>query len=46
MRAKRCMQGFGGETLNERSHRGDAGGDGRIILRWIFMKWDVVLKLD
>jgi hypothetical protein len=23
-------------------HWGDQGADGRIILRWIFRKWDVV----
>jgi hypothetical protein len=26
--------------LNERDHWGDPGVDGRIILRWIFRKWD------
>ena len=25
----------------ERDHLGDQGVDGRIILRWIFRKWDV-----
>jgi hypothetical protein len=25
-----------------RDHFEDPGGDGRIILRWIFRKWDVV----
>jgi hypothetical protein len=25
----------------ERDHWGDPGVDGRIILRWIFRKWDV-----
>ena len=25
----------------ERDHFGDPGVDGRIILRWIFRKWDV-----
>jgi hypothetical protein len=24
-----------------KKHLGDSGVDGRIILRWIFMKWDV-----
>jgi len=24
----------------ERDHLGDSGVDGRIILRWIFRKWD------
>jgi hypothetical protein len=27
--------------VNERDHLGDPGIDGRIILRWIFRKWDV-----
>jgi len=27
--------------LRERDHLGDPGVDGRIILRWIFSKWDV-----
>jgi hypothetical protein len=27
--------------LRERDHWGDPGVDGRIILRWIFRKWDV-----
>jgi hypothetical protein len=29
------------ENLRERDHLGDPGVDGRIILRWIFRKWDV-----
>ena len=35
------VQGFGGETWGARDHWGDPGVDGRIILRWIFWKWDV-----
>jgi len=27
--------------LRERDHLGGPGVDGRIILRWIFRKWDV-----
>ena len=28
-------------NLRERDHREDPGADGRIILRWIFRKWNV-----
>jgi hypothetical protein len=30
-------------VYRERDHWGDPGVDGRIILRWIFKKWDVVV---
>jgi hypothetical protein len=33
-------------NLRERDHWGDPGVDGRIILRWIFRKWDVGVGLD
>jgi len=32
---------FGGGGMRERDHLGDSGVDGRIMLRWIFRKWDV-----
>ena len=37
---ERHIQGFGGD-FRERDHLGDPDVDGRIILRWIFRKWDV-----
>jgi len=33
--------GFWWGNLGERHQWGDPGVDGRIILRWIFGKWDV-----
>ena len=33
--------GFWCRNLRERDHLGDPGVDGRIILRWIYGKWDV-----
>jgi hypothetical protein len=37
---ERCIKGFGGEIYG-RDHLEDPGVDGRLILRWIFRKWDV-----
>ena len=37
---KSRIQGFDGETEGKRPFE-DPGLDGRIILRWIFRKWDV-----
>jgi len=39
-RGEECT-GFWWETLKEGDHLGDPGLDGRIILRWIFRKWDM-----
>ena len=38
---ERRIQGFGGETMRETDHLEDPGLERRIILRWIFRKWDV-----
>ena len=35
--------GFGCGNLRERDHWGDPDIDGRIILRWIFRKWERVV---
>ena len=40
---ERRIQGFGGENLKERDHLGVPVVDGRIILRWIFRKWEGVV---
>jgi hypothetical protein len=34
--------GFWWGNLSERDHSGDPDANGRIILRWIFRKWDLV----
>jgi len=39
---ERCAQGSSGETWGERDHWGDPDLDWRIILRWIFGKWEGV----
>jgi hypothetical protein len=39
-RGKTCT-GFWWGNLRERDHWGDPGVDERIILRWIFRKWNV-----
>jgi len=36
-----AYKGFWLGNVKERDHLGDPGVDGRIILRWIFRKWDV-----
>jgi len=36
--------GFWWENLRERVHWGDPDAEGRIILRWIFRKWEGVVR--
>jgi hypothetical protein len=36
-----CIEDLGG-TVRERDHSEEPGVDGKLILRWIFRKWDVV----
>jgi hypothetical protein len=45
-RAGRGVTGFWWGNMRERDHWGDPGVDRRIILRWIFRKWDVGYGLD
>jgi hypothetical protein len=43
---ERYIQGFGKETLRNRGHLEDPGVDGRIILRWVFRRWNEGHGLD
>jgi hypothetical protein len=45
-RDERGIQSCEGETRGERDNLEDSGVDGRIILSWIFRKWDVGHGLD
>jgi hypothetical protein len=40
-RREKACKGFWWGSLRERDNLEDTGVDGRIILRWIFRKWDV-----
>ena len=39
-------RGFWWGNPGERDHWGNPDVDGRIILRWIFRKWEEVVRLD
>jgi hypothetical protein len=43
---ERCVQGFGRENLRERDYLEDPEVDGRIILRWVFRRWNEGDGLD
>jgi hypothetical protein len=40
MGKREVRTGFWWEDLREGDHLGDAGIDGRVILKWNFKKWD------
>jgi hypothetical protein len=40
MGKRKVHTGFWWGDLRKRDHLGDPGVDGRIILKWIFKKWD------
>jgi hypothetical protein len=42
-RREACIRFWWG-NLRERGHWGDSGVDGRIIIGWIFRKWDVGVR--
>jgi hypothetical protein len=44
--SQRYAHGFGGGDLRERDSLEDLGADARIILKWIFNKWDRRHGLD
>ena len=41
----RRIQGFGGETGRKETTWENPGADVRIIIRWIFRKWDVGVSI-
>jgi hypothetical protein len=46
MGERRSYTGVWWRNLGERDHWKDPGVDGKIILRWIFRKWDVGLGTE
>jgi hypothetical protein len=39
-RQDRCVQDIGTGNLREKAHLENLGVDGKIILKWLFKKWD------
>jgi len=46
VRRREAFTGFWQGNLRERDHLGDPSVDRRIILRWIFRKWNLGYRLD
>jgi hypothetical protein len=46
MGRREMYTGFWWGNLRKRGHLEDPGLDGRVILRWIFRKWDGEYGLD
>jgi hypothetical protein len=46
MGKREVYTGFWWGDLRKGGHLGDPGIDGRIVLKWIFKKWDGVRGLD
>jgi len=44
MGKRRAYTGFCRGNRKERDHFGDSGADERIILRWIFRKWNLEVR--
>jgi hypothetical protein len=44
MGKREVCRGFSWGNLKERDRWGDRGVDGRIMLEWIFKKWDVSVR--